>query len=43
MNLVMLLMRAGERQRAEEVIDKKIAPFADAETLRQARALLEKK
>jgi tetratricopeptide (TPR) repeat protein len=43
MNLVVLLVRAGERQRAEEVIDKKIAPVADAEMLRQARALIEKK
>lgn len=43
MNLVALLVHEGETRHAEEVIAKNIAPFADADTLRRARDLLEKK
>ncbi|HEX7190834.1 MAG TPA: hypothetical protein VF381_04600, partial [Thermoanaerobaculia bacterium] len=43
MNLVALLVRSGDRDGANAVIDKDIAPYADAPMLRQARELLEKK
>jgi tetratricopeptide (TPR) repeat protein len=43
LNLVALLVHDGQRERADAVIDKNIAPFADAELLQRARGLLEKK
>ncbi len=42
-DLVRLLVRSGDRDAANAVIDKHIAPFADAEVLRRARDLIEKK
>jgi len=43
LNLVALLVRDGQSDQANAVIDKSIVPYADAELLRQARDLTTKK
>jgi tetratricopeptide (TPR) repeat protein len=43
MNLVSLLVRSGDRDAANAVIDKNIVPYADAELLQRAHGLVEKK